>query len=99
MTDAEEKEKDAELFDERQALGYRKEGEWRGHKQFHCNHCPFDSLHEAVIRDHTIKRHQSAILEKAGVRKLSVPLFDGDGKKIEFIDVNDEEAEEDNDEN
>lgn len=94
MTDAEEAKQDEEMFEERKSMGYRKEGEWRGYKQYKCNHCPFDSLQEPVIRDHTIKRHQVQMLEAAGVRRLSVPLFDGDGKQIEFIENEQEEDDE-----
>lgn len=87
-----EAQQDAEMLEERTALGYRKEGKWRGHSQYKCNHCAYDSLSEATIRDHTIKAHQDKILEAAGVRKLGVTLYDADDKKIEYVS---EEPDED----
>lgn len=61
-------------------------GSWRGHPQFKCRHCAFDSLEREITEDHVFTRHLMPGMQPAE-RPLEALLFDEGGNKIVTIPV------------
>jgi len=63
--------------------GYE-ESTWKGHPQFKCKYCPFDSLDEGITRDHVFSVHVRPAVTQ---RPLDASLFDSSGAQIKTIEV------------
>lgn len=59
---------------------------WRGHAQFKCRHCAFDSLDREITEGHVFTRHLMPGMQPTE-RPLEALLFDEGGNKIVTIPV------------
>lgn len=59
-------------------------GEWNGHTNYGCPHCPFATLDESKLLEHVFDAHR--FMEQP--KPVSAALFDPNGKLISTEDRN-----------
>lgn len=63
-------------------------GEWRGHPQYRCKHCPFDVLDdEAAILEHVQRMHIAPTLPQVNSAGILVADKNGNEVKAEATEV------------
>jgi hypothetical protein len=76
-----------ELSPDEAAQGFHISGQWRGRDQHQCNFCAWDTLERDQMIHHleTGHRFKEHRVEVEVPRRLSVPLYDSNGKLIQTV--------------
>jgi len=85
------------ISEEDQVAGFHRCGSWKGYAKWQCNFCAQDYLSVEgepvgpIMQDHLLSVHQPQLIEAAGMKEMTVPLYGADGQMITHREVLDGE--------